>query len=55
MDADLESIRGCRSLEQVVRFALGRGLDLRVVPMDEFTNDVVVPVTEGLVLVFDSN
>lgn len=44
-----------RTLEQVVGWALARDLPIRVVPMDEFTNDVVVPVDGHTVLVFDSN
>lgn len=42
------------SLDHVVRWALAEGLELAdVIAMDEYTHDVVVPLPDGLVLVFD--
>ena len=52
-DVPLEVIEA-QTLEAVVRWALGRDLPLEVVPMDEFTHDVVVPVRDDVVLVFDT-
>jgi hypothetical protein len=43
------------TLEDVCRWAHARGLDVHdAVAMDEFTFDVLVPVTERLILVFDT-
>ncbi|MBX2802983.1 MAG: hypothetical protein KTR31_35195 [Myxococcales bacterium] len=43
------------TLEHVVRWAFAEGLELaEVIPMDEFTHDVVVPLPDELVLVFDT-
>lgn len=47
-------LSGLDNLERVVRWALARDLPLQVVPMDEFTHDVLVSLPDGLVLVFDS-
>ena len=44
-----------RTTEQVWRWADGAGLALAdVVHMDEYTIDLVVPVAEGVVVVFDT-
>lgn len=43
-----------RTLEQVVRWAIAEGHEIRVVAMDEFTYDVVVPVSLDRVLVYDA-
>ncbi|MEZ4235743.1 MAG: hypothetical protein R3F59_06185 [Myxococcota bacterium] len=51
---DLAPVLAAHTLEVVVRWALARDLALRVVPMDEFTFDVVVAVPGGVVLLFDT-
>lgn len=53
---ELEQLLGsARTLEQVIRALDGVGLQLAdVIPMDEFTIDILVDLPDGLTLVFDT-
>ena len=52
---DVPSPRELPTLEHVVRWAHARGLDVHdAVAMDEFTFDVLIPITDALILVFDT-
>lgn len=48
-------VSGQRTTERVVQALAQEGLELAdVVPMDEFTIDLVVPLLDGLCLVYDT-
>jgi hypothetical protein len=53
----LAALRDARSLDRALRALAAAGLaieDLDVHAMDEYSHDVVAPVADGLVLVFDT-
>jgi hypothetical protein len=53
---DAATLRTFQTLGPVVRWALAKDppVDIETVPLDEFTHDVVVPLADDLVLVFDT-
>ncbi len=53
---DLEAaVAAHRTLDQVVRWGVARGhVVTRVVHQDEYTLDVVLPIGDGLFLVYDT-
>ena len=54
-DALAEEVRHHRTMEHVVRWAFARELDIdEVIVQDEFTHDVIVTLSDGRVLVYDS-
>ena len=49
-----EDIREAGLLEGLVRQAIGAGVPIDVVPMDEYRHDVLMVLSDALVLVFDT-
>ena len=54
VEALAAEVREHTILEDVVRWAIARDHELDVIPMDEFSYDVLSPVGPDLVLVYDT-